>query len=245
MNTYILPWTRFNNLFLEDEFFRTMRNIDWGDIEFSFVKKTSATSGDNFYVVRTGTGMDGIVAKGFFISDPYRKRTGDPYYTIAIRPTFMMSWKHEKDLLHPYDIKNAVPEFPDIGDGEFHEISDKGAMKLNAIWDYYTSQLDEEDFGDSLAVESGRPEADIEDAILLAAQELYDETSFDGSRPAILKALEALQTGKTEEEQIIGILKEVYLISDISAGELRNKGFSEKIVDSVAGPGQIVIRIKS
>lgn len=232
MKTFILPWSPDSAWFSDEGFFRAMRNLEWGDIDLTFTRKPKARSGDNFYLFRTGTDRNGIVAKGFFLTDPYSKRNGDLYYTMDIRPTFMVSWNHPLVVPQIETIRQAVPELPDLKGGPCLEISEEGAVKLNAIWDFFTAQFNEEDFGDNLAEKSERPVAGIDEAVALASELRFDDMDRY-FKPAILDCLSIGLAGETDDEKICGFLHKALEGLEWQPGELRAKGFSEHVVDTL------------
>ena len=232
MRTFILPWSPDSAWFSDEGFFRAMRNLEWGDFDLTFTHKPEARSGDNFYLFRTGTDRNGIVAKGFFLTDPYSKRNGDLYYTMDIRPTFMVSWNHPLVVPQLETVKKAVPELPIFNGETCLEIPQEGALKLDAIWDYFTAQFNEEDFGDNLAEKSERPEAGINEAVALASEAHFEyEDKDDG--PLILHDIAVGLAGKTDDEKICGFLHDVLVDTEWTPGMIREKGFPEHIVDAV------------
>ena len=77
-----------------------------------------------------------------------------------------------------------------------------------------------------------RPDAGIDEAVALASEALFDKKAPDGT-PLILHSLSAGLAGRTEEEIIRGFLLPVIKEKEWSVGEIREKGFSESIVDSL------------
>ena len=83
-----------------------------------------------------------------------------------------------------------------------------------------------------LADRNRRPDAGIDDAVALASEVLYDREDSNGE-PLILKSLHSGLSGTTSDEKIRGVL--LYVMSDPEwdAGSLREKGFSETVVESL------------
>lgn len=75
-------------------------------------------------------------------------------------------------------------------------------------------------------------QAGIEDAIEIAYHANKGRKSPDG-RPAILHPLTVGVAGKTDDEIICGILHNVMEVSDWTIAKLREKGFSEHILDTL------------
>lgn len=229
----MIAWDPTASEFTDEWFTAAMRSLEWGDLYFDFPVRPEAESGDNFYLVRTGTQRNGIVAKGFFLSDPYLKSREAPHtYRMGIRPTLMVQWCHEKGILELDGIRNAIPEFPDPKDSPCQEIPAEGVKKLSALWSYYLSRFDEEDYLDCLLERSERPVAGIDEAVSVASEGLFDKVDID-DRPLILNPLAVGLAGRTDDEKICGFLHLVMDSAPWNAGRLRDAGFQEKIVDAL------------
>ena len=234
MRTFLIAWDPATSEYTDEWFTAAMRTLEWGDLYMGFPKKPSAQSGDNFYLVRRGTSRDGIVAKGFFLSNPYCKnRSEQNPFRMDIQPTFMVQWCHEKGILELDKIREAIPEFPVLEDRWCTELPEDGVKKLSAIWSYYISRFEEEDYLDCLLEKSERPAAGIDEAVSMASDALFDEEDSNGE-PLILKALATGLAGKTEDEKICGFLLYVFDCEEGTPGRLRKAGFQEKIVDALS-----------
>ena len=77
--------------------------------------------------------------------------------------------------------------------------------------------------------------AGIDEAVALAAEALFDKKDQDGT-PLILQSVSAGLAGRTEEEKVTGFLSPVIRNSGWTAGDIREKGFSEEIIDSIMSP---------
>ena len=232
MKTFILGWNPSDAEMSDNGFLNVMKNMEWGDISYELLNKPPVNSGDNFYILRTGTNDDGIVAKGFFLSAPYNVFQGTHLCKVDLRPTFMVSHAHPKGIVTCERLLKAIPGLPPTEDGLCTELSPEEASSLNAIWSYYESTFDEDDFWDGLACRTGRPEAGIDEAVALASDAYFDFKDLDGE-PVILHSLAVGLAGKTKEEIICGILNDVLEETDWTAGRIRNKGFSEHIIDTL------------
>ena len=230
MRTFLIAWDPATSEYTDEWFTAAMRTLEWGDLYMDFPKKPSAQSGDNFYLVRRGTSRDGIVAKGFFLSNPYRKNGSERNaFRVDIQPTFMVQWCHEKGILELDKVREAIPEFQELKDCGCTELPEDGVKKLSALWSYYISRFEEEDYLDCLLEKSERPAAGIDEAVSMASDALFDEVDPHGE-PLVLKALATGLAGKTEDEKICGFL----LYAFDSPGRLRKAGFQEKIVDALS-----------
>lgn len=234
MRTFILEWNPGHSSMTEDDYLGAMLCLEWGKYRRGFRDKPGARSGDNFFLLRTGTDNDGILAKGFFLSDPYATDEKEELFRMDLRPTFMVSWNQPKGILSLDDLRASIGDFPWGKCGNCSELPENGARVLSALWDEYLTRFTEEDFDEGITVErSERPEAGIEDAILIAAEALYDINSGKDGRPAILTALEQGLAYDTDSERIRSILNDVLKMTDWTPGRLREKGFNESIVDSL------------
>ena len=89
-------------------------------------------------------------------------------------------------------------------------------------------------FDEGITVERlTRPAAEIDDAILLASEILYDMKSPEDGRPIILQTLREGLSLSSDDEVVGHILKDVCTFSGWTLGMLRDKGFSEATVDSL------------
>ena len=234
MRTFILEWNPGHSPMTEDDYLGAMLCLEWGKYQRGFREKPGARSGDNFFLLRTGTDNDGILAKGFFLSDPYETDGKDDVFRMDLRPTFMVSWENPKGILSIDILREKIGDFPWGKCGNCSELPDNNARALSALWDEYLTRFTEEDFDEGISVErSTRPEAGIEDAILIAAEALYDIESSEDGRPAILSTLEQGFACNTDSECIRSILYDVLKLTEWSPGMLRGKGFDESVIDSL------------
>ena len=232
MRTFVLGWNPSTSDMDEYGFLKAMQVIEWGDISLGLWRVPEARSGDNFFLVRRGTRDDGIVAKGFFLTDPYKCDRGEYPYRIAVRPTFMVSPANKRGIIGLNGPCGYFPEFPEVEDGLCEEIQGEGVTKLRAIWDYYESNFEEDDFWDNTVSRSERPEAGINEAVAVASDAHYDYDDMDG-KPVILHDMAVGLAGRDDIEIICGILHDVIEETEWTAGKIREKGFSEHIIDTL------------
>ena len=100
------------------------------------------------------------------------------------------------------------------------------------MWDRFLEEHDNGDYDGILADRNRRPEAGIDDAVALASEVLYDREDINGE-PLILKSLRSGLSGTTIEEKIRGFLLDVMSDPEWDAGALREKGFSETVIESL------------
>lgn len=232
MRTFVLGWNPSTSDMDEYGFLKAMQVIEWGDISLGLWRVPDARSGDNFFLVRRGTPDDGIVAKGFFLTDPYRCDRGEYPYRIAVRPTFMVSPANKRGIIGLNGPCGYFQEFPEVKDGLCEEIQGEGVTKLRAIWDYYESNFEEDDFWENTVSRSERPEAGINEAVAIASDAHYDYDDMDG-KPVILHDMAVGLAGKDDIEIICGFLHDVIEETEWTAGKIRERGFSEHIIDTL------------
>jgi len=234
MKTFILEWNPTLSHMTEEDYLASMLCIEWGDYRRGFKEKPAARSGDNFFLMRTGTDTDGLVAKGFFITDPYEASDKEDAFMMNLRPTFMVSWENPKGILSLDRLKESISDFPWGASGECREIPDGDAELLSSLWNEYITRFTEEDFDEGITVERlMRPVAEIDDAILLASEILYDMKSPEDGRPIILQTLREGLSLSSDDEVVGHILKDVCTFSGWTLGMLRDKGFREHVVDDL------------
>lgn len=236
MKTFILEWNPAISSYLESDFRMDIGFLEFGDFNWSVWEHDKARSGDNFYLVRCGAPPTGIVMKGFFTSNPYRGQDwsgrGREVYYMNLRPTFMVSPDHPKGILSTGLLEKAMPDFEWNGGHSGRELPGTYRKILDELWNDYESRFQVRDFDGVLADRSGRPEAGIDEAIALASEALFDRKDKDG-KPAILNALASGLAGTTERDKICGFLSPIIQETAWTAGEIRDKGFPEEIIDSL------------
>ena len=233
MRTFILEWNPDTSSMSETTFSSLFRCMEWGDIFFRLRKETTARSGDNFYLATAGTISDGIVGKGFFLSDPRALDSSDDRACrISARPTFLVAMDNPRGILTTERLKSALPGVPFGEPDTCRELPDDAAARLDALWDDYATRFTEGDFECGIAERIRRPVAGIDEAVSLAAEAHYDQMDLDGN-PVILHPLAVGLSGKTDDERICGFLHDVLEDTDWTPGRIRDKGFSEHIVDTL------------
>jgi len=232
MKTFILEWNPEISSYRMEDFKQDMHYIEYGEFNWSVWDWKRARSGDNFYMVKCNGEKTGIVMKGFFTSEPYEAedwsgRNREVHY-MDMRPTVMVHPDIDP-LLTTEQLDTRMPYFQWKGGHSGRELPQEYARQLDELWEQCISLIDT-DKPDSPVSVNMIPEASIDDAISIASEAHYDKQDGNG-RPVILDVLEKGLAAKTEFEMICGFLSRVLAESDISAGTLRERGFSEKTVD--------------
>lgn len=233
MRTFILGWNPSKSSYGLVDFQRDFLNLEYGDFEWKLDQWQGIRSGDNFLMVKTGDGNRGIVMRGFFLSAPHPRRGGrsDVLY-VDLRPTFMIHPDHPKGIL-PIDLlMHTMPGFRWDEDTSGRELPECCVRELEPLWRGFLSCFIPADYDNVRLGRDNRPDAGIDEAVALASEALFDKKAPDGT-PLILHSLSAGLAGRTEEEIIRGFLLPVIKEKEWSVGEIREKGFSESIVDSL------------
>ena len=150
---------------------------------------------------------------------------------MDLRPTFMVHPDRCR-MITTDELTEAIPEFEWDRGHSGMELPQVLASKLDTLWEEYIGSLDGDVWDTERASRNLIPEAGIDDAIRIASEAHYDAKDLDG-RPVILHPLSVGMSGSNEEEMICGFLHDVLEDSDFNAGELRDRGFTEHIVDTL------------
>lgn len=237
MNTFILEWRPSISSYRMEDFENDINYIDYGEFNWSVWDWTRARSGDNFYLVKCGEGRTGIVMKGFFTSEPYEAddwsgKNRNVHY-MDLRPTFMIHPQSPLGLLGCDFLTEVMPDFQWDGGHSGRMLPDEYVPILNDMWERYVTRLEKSDKGEGLLYSRNtRPVAGIDDAISLASRAHRDATDNHGM-PAILHPMHVGLAGDNEMEMICGFLHEVIGSSEWSAGQIREEGFTEEVVDTL------------
>ena len=233
MNTFILKWNPEASPYSLIDFQRDFPKLEYGLFSWKLEEYEGLRSGDNFFLVKTGKGNCGVVMKGFFISDPFPVRNGgDSSTKVNLRPTYMFHPDSPKGILRLDELRASIPDFPWEEGISGRRLSGHQTEILGLMWDRFLEEHDNCDYDGILADRNRRPDAGIDDAVALASEVLYDREDINGE-PLILKSLRSGLSGTTIEEKIRGFLLDVMSDPEWDAGALREKGFSETVVESL------------
>lgn len=233
MRTFILKWDPDHSPYGLVDFQRDFPKLEYGLFSWKLEEYEGLRSGDNFFLVKTGKGNCGVVMKGFFISDPFPVRNGgDSSTKVNLRPTYMFHPDSPKGILRLDELRTSIPDFPWEEGISGRRLSGHQTEILGLMWDRFLEEHDNGDYDGILADRNRRPDAGIDDAVALASEVLYDREDINGE-PLILKSLRSGLSGTTIEEKIRGFLLDVMSDPEWDAGALREKGFSETVVESL------------
>ena len=233
MRTFIVEWNPSSSRLSNRQFLEMGCNLDWGNYSFLFRNIIEARSGDNFYLVRTGTRNNGIVCYGFFLSNPYSPSAEGFACRIDFRPTFLVPWETPRGIVSLSELNDALPLLQWKGYDACHCLSQSETDILSDIWEKYVRGFSEEDYDDGEAARTLRPEGGIEDAIEAAIDALYDRKDREGN-PLILQALELANSWNTLRYKTIAFLFYASRYSGLDPGRVRGKGFPEDYADTVS-----------
>ena len=220
MKTFILEWDPALSPYGLIDFQHDFARMEYGDFEWQLEDNDDVRSGDNFYMVKTGSGNCGVVMKGFFLTDPWPCKGAS---VVDLRPLVMVHPDHPKGILQ-FSHETSLQRGP---------LSEDVSFWLNSLWMDYLTRFSPSDYDGILLGYNAKPLAGIDEAIALASEALFDVRDSDG-HPAIIHSLKEGLMGKDDDEMICGFLHDVLLSPDWSLGDLRDKGFSEQIVDRLS-----------
>lgn len=233
MRTFILKWDPDHSPYGLVDFQRDFPKLEYGLFSWKLEEYEGLRSGDNFFLVKTGKANCGVVMKGFFISDPFPvKIGGDSSTKVNLRPTYMFHPDSPKGILRLDELRASIPDFPWEEGISGRRLSGHQTEILGLMWDRFLEEHDNGDYDGILADRNRRPEAGIDDAVALASEVLYDREDINGE-PLILKSLRSGLSGSTTEDKIRGFLHDVICSPEWGAGHLRERGFSETIIDGL------------
>lgn len=237
MKTFILEWRPSISSYKMQDFIGDLEYLEYGDFNWSVWDWEKARSGDNFYLIKCGEDETGIVMKGFFTSDPYSGEDwsgkGRDVHYMDMRPVFMAIPTLERGIITTAELEVAMPDFQWNGGHSGRLLPEEYAARLHTLWGEYMKRFDGEQGDSKTFAISAIPVACIDDAVETAIDAHYDKKDLDGN-PFILHPLTVGLAGKNEKEKICGFLHDVIEDSeDWSAGKLREKGFTEDIVDTL------------
>lgn len=231
MNTFLVNWDPQVSGCSLTYFEHSFPNLEFGDIEWQLDSAAGIRSGNNFIILKTGRCSRGVVMRGFFLCDPDAGKDGEPF-TVSVRPVFMIHPEHPKGLLSGEDISRELPWSGWTEEAAVNKVPEDIVRDFAPIWNRYLSRFSPSDYDNVLLGRRNRPVAGIDEAVSLASEALFDRRDAAG-RPAILGSLRAGLAGNTEEEMIRGFLSETAKDPDWDAGALRERGFSESVIDSL------------
>lgn len=228
MRTYLLEWnTRINNFSVRD-FKEAMLDIDFGDFSWSASDWNGAHSGDNFFLVKTGEDATGIVMSGFLTSEPELSLSGE--YTVKMKPLVMINPDGSEDLFGLSELEGIVGELQCNGSLVAELLPKETDKMLDTKWEAYLEMYAKTGFDGKNIAKSACPPGEIDDAIEIASETLYDMKDGHG-KPLILKSLAEGMAQSDEMEMICGFLSECVRLGECSLGYLRRHGFSEEVAD--------------
>lgn len=231
MKTFIIEWNPQESSFGLEDFSHAISSMEFGDLPWMFRRRCGIRSGDNFYLVKVGDGLEGIVMKGFFRTQPEAySGDADGGFRTLLRPTFMVDVRRNANIISKEMLRASLPTLP-WGDGVFL-MNPRECDILSGLWEEYLSGIPQEAFSEGALGRRERPEAIFDDAVLIAAETLYEKRDRDGE-PAILHAIELSSLWKKENNRIASLLFYASRFSDLDAGYVREKGFSEGVADIV------------
>ena len=167
MKTFIIEWNPQESSFGLEDFSHAISSMEFGDLPWMFRRRCGIRSGDNFYLVKVGDGLEGIVMKGFFRTQPEAySGDADGGFRTFLRPTFMIDVRRNENIIRKEMLSASLPALP-WGDGVFLMNSHECDV-LSGMWEEYLSGIPEEAFSEGALGKRERPDAILDDALILA-----------------------------------------------------------------------------
>ena len=232
MKTFIVEWNPQESSFGLEDFSHAISSMEFGDLPWMFRRRCGIRSGDNFYLVKVGDGLEGIVMKGFFRTQPEAySGDADGGFRTFLRPTFMIDVRRNENIIRKEMLSSSLPALP-WGDGVFLMNSHECDV-LSGMWEEYLSGIPEEAFSEGALGKRERPDAILDDALILAAEAVYDRSDQQGN-PLVLKALALASSWKSVRYKSLSFLFYASMYGKLDAGEIREKGFPEEYADIIS-----------
>lgn len=149
-NTVILMWNPFISSYTMERFNEDLCSMADGwaldDFNWSVWQHEEAKEGDRFFMVKVGSGANGVVMAGTFISDPYE---GEDWSGKG-RTTFYMDME-VAEMIHPdrcplltsEELAREIPDFKWDGGHSGQILTDEQAEKLEFLWNAYLDEQEE------------------------------------------------------------------------------------------------------
>lgn len=236
MNTFILEWRPSISSYKMETFEQDLHYIDYGEFNWSVWDWSKAHSGDNFYMIKCGEGITGIVMKGFFTSEPYEAddwsgKNREVHY-MDFRPTVMVHPQNPKGIITTQDLEEVLPLFQWNGGHSGRILGPEESKVLDSLWEDYMKRFSPEDDNCETLSLNHTPVAGIDDAVYFAVDKLFGLCD-EKNEPQILHCLREGLAGSTQDEMVTGFLKDVIRFTDYNIGEMKEAGFSDKVLDSL------------
>ena len=142
--TFILMWNPKISSYSQTEFdcdLYRLSNEEDIKLDWSIAEWREARKGDNFYMVKVGTGKCGVVMSGTFKSKPHLgqdwrdgKREKILYVDLKIKHMIL---PQRCPLLTTKKLSEAIPNFEWSGGSSGRLLSSEQAEKLHSLWENY------------------------------------------------------------------------------------------------------------
>ena len=227
--TFIMRWnTDISGYTMEDledsieNFYEEGFYYDWSIWDYKKVH-----IGDNFFMVRTGNGVNGIVMKGTFTGMPYVDEDwsgrGRKVYYIRMSLTHLIHPDKCSSVLTTEELSGAIPGF-NWQDGHSGELlTDCQASKLEQIWNAYLCRA--HDFQEKnrgvveTFIEKGKQTVVNENRFEIRCHEWGDDSDYNWSWSNTLQgALDCLKQFREKDPD--NIYENLYIIEHHKDGTL-------------------------
>lgn len=238
MRTFILPWDPSVSQYKMSDFEAGFQHLEYGDFTWKLAEDSAIRSGDNFFLVKSGGENKGIVMKGFFITDPVRE---DADTVVKFRPSVMLHPDNEKSLVTLEHLEAVLDSCELTTDAPEFLLDRNQSASVDELWRQCLSNFSDEDFDSDFLQKDNRPVGEVDDAVCIISEALYDMKDETGE-VLMLRSLRNGLAGKTELEMICGFLQDLIVVDNYySMGMIREKGFSEEVADRLLELKRVLI----
>ena len=247
MNTFILKWDPTVSSVTMDEMRYAIENA-WDSIESDFnwsvYEWEKAKKGDRIFLLRVGRGKTGVIASGYFSSDPYEDedwrifsghekiRYSDVIFDFMILPL-------GNKILDTKTLQKEIPTVDWKGGHSGVPITAEESAQLEEIWSRFLE--DNDYFEDSIFEETAFQglQARAWGIAFNAHKGQVDKAGNDYFESHILDVHNKVETILDEDEnvcitKVIALLHDVVEDTDWTIEQLRQQGFTEDILEALA-----------
>lgn len=233
MKTFILKWRPRISNYKFSEFSYNLQNIDYLEFNWQVDEYEKAKAGDRFYMLVTGTKREGVVMKGYFISDPYEDAdwAGRDRAVHYVRMDVQVMIDPRRcPILLTSELSNAMPKFDWNHCRCGSELPEEYIDVMESMWDEYFEN--NEDIFDWKNANHRFIPFTIDDALLIASDVHENHLDIYGNS-VFLHVYKMGILGKNREEKICGYLHEFLDCEGYSVEDLVEMHCPERIIKTL------------
>ena len=245
MKTFILKWNpAISSVSMED--MRLAITDAWdsldSDFNWSVYEWEKAKKGDRVFMLRVGRGKTGIMASGYFSSDPYEdddwRGSDEKRHYSEIIFDFMLYPLGNK-ILDPKTLQKEIPSVDWKGGHSGILITEEESCKLEKVWNNF---LKENDY-----LFDPIPKNTIFHSLLIrtwgiafnAHKGQVDKAGKDYFQAHIMDVFDKVDTLYGEDEnvcitEVVALLHDVVEDTDWTFEKLKDQGFTKEILEALA-----------